>query len=76
MTKAKITWGILLLMAIGLAGSSKNFCGKNCPCAAAAMPAGMESMGEAAVSNLPAGEDTGSETLGISPVNLFIFQLK
>jgi len=74
--KAKITWRILLLMAIGLAGSSKNFCGKNCPCAAAAVPARIEPAGGAAAGNLAAEEEPGNETLGISPVNLFIFQLK
>lgn len=70
--KAKITWSILLLMAIGLAGSSKNFCGKNCRHAFTSVQ-GAVSIRDAVA---PAAEETGTETLGISPINLFIFQLK
>jgi len=70
--KAKITWSILLLMATGLAGSSKNFCGKNCRHSFASLQ-GTIPVKETAS---PAEEETGTETLGISPVNMFIFQLK
>jgi hypothetical protein len=69
--KAKITWSILLLMATGLAGSSKNFCGKNCRHGFTSVQ-GTISIRDAVA---PA-EETGTETLGISPINLFIFQLK
>ena len=71
--KTKITWIIFLLIITGLAGSSKGICGKNgCHCFAASQ--GMGSSLSPAV-NSTAEEDTGSETLGVSPINLFIFQL-
>ena len=69
--KAKITWSILLLMAIGLAGSPKNFCGKKCRHNFASAP-GTSGMPEA-VTNTE--EESGSSAMGISPIRLFIFQL-
>lgn len=70
--KAKITWSILLLMATGLAGSSKNFCGKSCRHSFASVQGTINIKERAA----RAEEEPGTEALGISPINLFIFQLK
>lgn len=75
--KAKIIGGILLLMAFGLGGSSKNFCGKNCLCGFSALRKAMGATDvppSAAAASADAEEDAG--TPGMSPVNLFMFQIK
>jgi hypothetical protein len=69
--KAKITWIVFLFMALSLAGASKNFCGKKMPSHfATAQP--VETMSQPGGRN---GEEV-SETPGILPVKLFVFQLK
>ena len=69
--KAKITWTAFLLMTLGLAGTSRNFCGK----------AGRPSLSAPKAINWATActgteENTDGQVPGFSPVNLFIFQFK
>ena len=69
--KAKITWTAFLLMALGLAGTSRNFCGKACRRPLSAAPKAI-SLATACCD----GEEADGQLPGFSPVNLFIFQFK
>ena len=68
--QAKITWTLFLLMALGLAGTSRNFCGKTCRQPFSAAPKAIS------LATGCTGEETDGQLPGFSPVNLFIFQFK
>jgi hypothetical protein len=68
--QAKITWTVFLLMALGLAGTSRNFCGKTCRHPLSAAPKAIS------LATACTAEETDGQLPGFSPVNLFIFQFK
>ena len=70
--KAKITWTAFLLMTLGLAGTSRNFCGKTCRHPLSAAPKTIS----LATACCGTTEETDGQLPGFSPVNLFIFQFK
>ena len=68
--QAKITWTVFLLMALGLGGTSRNFCGKSCRHSLSVAPKAINLTGAGAE------DEPDGRVPGFSPVNLFIFQFK